>query len=329
VDLKGKNVLVTGAGGFIGSHLTEALVKSGAKVRAFVHYNSRNDIGFLKEFAPQTRKQIEIFYGEVHELETVRQAVKDIEILFNLAALVGIPYSYKHPQEVVGINTIGTLNMLIAAKDGGVKKVVQTSTSEVYGSAVYVPIDEKHPLQPQSPYSASKIGADSLAMSFFFSYGLPVAIIRPFNSYGPRQSARAVIPTIITQVLTQERLRLGNLDTTRDFTYVTDTVEGFIKIATSEKSTGQVINIGSGREIPIRKLVEIVVKLAGKKVEIEIDDSRKRPEKSEVSRLCADNHKAKELVGWSAVVPFEEGLKKTIDYISKNINFYNPKEYTI
>lgn len=329
MDLKNAKILVTGAGGFIGSHLVEALVKSGARVKAFLHYNSRNERGFIKEFPGEIKEQIDIFYGDIRELETVREAMRNVDVIFNLAALVSIPYSYKHPQEVVRTNTIGTLNILIAAKDEEVKKVVQTSTSEVYGSALYVPLDEKHPLQPQSPYSASKIGADSLALSFFFSYGLPVSIIRPFNTYGPRQSARAVIPTIITQALTQKEIRLGNLDATRDFTYVSDTVCGFIKVAISEKSIGEVINIGAGGEISIRKLVDLVSRTLGKGIKIKVDSKRKRPEKSEVSRLCADNQKAQKLLNWTPKVEIEDGIRKSADYIAKNIDLYNPKEYAI
>jgi dTDP-glucose 4,6-dehydratase len=329
MDLKGKKVLVTGGGGFIGSHLTETLVKSGSHVRAFLHYNSRNDNGFIKEFPSKIKEQVDIFYGDIRELATVRQAIRDIDVVFNLAALVGIPYSYKNPQEVVGTNTIGTLNVLIAAKDEEIKKVIQTSTSEVYGSAAYVPIDEKHPLQPQSPYAASKIGSDSLALSFFLSYDLPVSIIRPFNTYGPRQSARAVIPVIITQALTRKKIRLGNLYPTRDFTYVSDTVDGFIKIAASDKSIGEVINIGSGTEISIGDLVKTILEILGEEVEIKTDSIRERPGKSEVSRLCVDNQKAKDLIGWVPKVKLEEGLHKTIEYITQNINLYNLKRYII
>ena len=329
MDLKGKKILVTGGGGFIGSHLTETLVKSGSQVRAFLHYNSRNDNGFIKEFSSEIRENVDIFYGDIRELATVRQAIRDMDVVFNLAALVGIPYSFKNPQEVVGTNTIGTLNVLIAAKDEGIEKVIQTSTSEVYGSAAYVPIDEKHPLQPQSPYSASKIGSDSLALSFFFSYDLPVSIIRPFNAYGPRQSARAVIPVIVTQALTRKEISLGNLFPTRDFTYVSDTIDGFIKIAESEKSIGEVINIGSGTEISIGDLVKKILQISGKEVKIKTDSSRERPGKSEVSRLCADNQKAKDLLGWVPKIKLEEGLQKTIEYIAQNIDLYNFKKYII
>ncbi len=329
MELKNKKVLVTGAGGFIGSHLCEALVECGARVRAFLHYNSRSDNGFIKEFHQEIKDNIDIYYGDLRELETVKEAIDGINVVFNLAALVGIPYSYRHPQEVVGTNTTGTLNVLIAAKDAGVEKIVQTSTSEVYGSALYVPIDEKHPLQPQSPYSASKIGSDSIARSFFLSYGLPVTIIRPFNTYGPRQSARAVIPAIITQALAEDMIHLGNLDTTRDFTFVKDTVSGFIKMATCEKSVGEVINVGSGSEVSIKNLVDIILKIVGRDVKVEVDSDRRRPEKSEVSRLLAENGKAKSILNWSPEVSLEEGLRKTVKYIGDNIGFYNPKKYMI
>jgi len=328
-SLKGKRVLVTGGGGFIGSHLTERLAVLGASVRVFLRYNSRGDSGFVSEFPQGLMDSIEVYYGELRELETIKNVMKDIEVVFNLAALVGIPYSYKHPQEVVETNTVGTLNVLTAAKDEGVKKFVQTSTSEVYGSARYVPIDEKHELQPQSPYSASKIGADALALSFYHSFGMPVAVIRPFNTYGPRQSARAVIPTIITQTLAGKEVHLGSTHVTRDFTYISDTVEGFIRIARSEKSTGEVINIGSGTEISIADLTKTIFRIVGGNFTLKTDSKRKRPSKSEVTRLWADNTKAKTLIGWSPKVPLKEGIKKTVEYISGNMDRYNPTEYVI
>ena len=250
-----KKVLVTGAGGFIGSHLTERLFELGANIRAFVRYTSRADEGFIKYFSDDLRKKMDIVYGDIRELETVVKAMDGVDIIFNLAALVGIPYSYIHPQEVIEANTIGTLNVLMAARDVGIEKLVQTSTSEVYGTARYVPINEDHPKQPQSPYSASKIAADAIALSFYHSFDLPVAVIRPFNTYGPRQSDRAVIPSIISQALTKDRLTLGNTTPTRDFTFVTDTAEGFIKVAESE-SVGMEINIGSEQEISIEDLQE-------------------------------------------------------------------------
>lgn len=328
--LSGKVVLVTGSGGFIGSHLTERLVQEGAVVRAFVRYTSRNDEGFIKLFSSDVRQRVEIIYGDVRELKTVRDAVRDVQVVFHLAALVGVPYSYLHPQEVIDTNIIGTSNVLLSAKDEGtVERVVLTSTSEVYGTAQYVPIDEKHPLQPQSPYAATKIAADALGISFHRSFGLPVAVIRPFNAYGPRQSARAVIPTIITQALTQKEIRLGALTPTRDFTFVLDTVEGFIKMAESSKSIGEVINIGSGREISIGDLARKIVSLIGRDVKIERDETRLRPSSSEVDRLCADNSKAKELLGWEPKFSFEEGLRKTIDWVTNSLELYRPERYAV
>ena len=253
-----KKVLITGSGGFIGSHLTERLFELGAKIRAFVRYTSRADEGFIKYFSDDLRKDIDIVYGDIRELETIVKAIDGVDIVFNLAALVGIPYSYIHPQEVIEANTIGTLNILMAARDAGIEKLIQTSTSEVYGTARYVPINEEHPKQPQSPYSASKIAADAIALSFYHSFDLPVAVIRPFNTYGPRQSDRAVIPSIISQALVKDRLTLGNMTPTRDFTFVTDTAEGFIKVAESE-SVGMEINIGTGKEISIEDLTKKII----------------------------------------------------------------------
>jgi dTDP-glucose 4,6-dehydratase len=325
----GKNVLVTGAGGFIGSHLTEMLVKKGANVRAFLRYNSKNKAGFLDYLPDTVKENIEFFFGEIRELEAVQRALKNIDVVFNLAALIGIPYSYLHPQEVFNTNTKGILNILSAARNKSIDKIVHTSTSEVYGSALYIPIDEKHPLQPQSPYSASKIAADAVAMSFYYSFHTPVAIIRPFNTYGPRQSERAVIPTIITQAITKKSVKLGNTNTIRDFTFVEDTAEGFIKIAESDKSVGEIINIGSGSEISISDLCKKIAGLAGKDIVIETDEIRVRPKDSEVSRLLADNTRAKELADWKPKIGLEEGIKKTIEYIRENIHLYNPDKYIV
>lgn len=324
-----KKVLVTGAGGFIGSHLTERLFELGAKVRAFVRYTSRADEGFIKYFSDDLRKHIDIVYGDIRELETVVKAMDGVDIIFNLAALVGIPYSYIHPQEVIEANTIGTLNVLMAARDVGIEKLVQTSTSEVYGTARYVPIKEDHPKQPQSPYSASKIAADAIALSFYHSFDLPVAVIRPFNTYGPRQSDRAVIPSIISQALTKDRLTLGNTTPTRDFTFVTDTVEGFVKVAESEKSVGMEINIGSGQEISIEDLITKIISLVGRDVVTEYDKERVRPAHSEVERLCADNTSAREVLGWSPKVSLTHGLEETINFIKNNPGFYNPDKYRV
>ncbi|RKY32706.1 MAG: NAD-dependent dehydratase [Candidatus Omnitrophota bacterium] len=326
---KNKKVLVTGAGGFIGSHLTERLVQLGAHVRAFVEYNPRNDAGCLNHLLLKKNSMLEFFSGDIKEMETVKKAVKNRDFIFNLAALVGIPYSYQHAQEVVNTNTIGTLNVLIAAKDERVEKIVQTSTSEVYGTALYSPIDEKHPLQPQSPYSASKIAADALAKSFYYSFDLPVAIIRPFNCFGPRQSMRAVIATIISQALRKRVIYLGNTKPRRDFTYVSDTVEGFIKIAQSHKTVGEVINIGTSRDISIGELAEKIANLIGKDVRIKIQNIRMRPEKSEVMLLCADITKAKRILGWKPRVSLEEGLKKTVDFIASHLDEYSHDFYAV
>ena len=324
-----KKVLVTGAGGFIGSHLTERLFELGANIRAFVRYTSRADEGFIKYFSGDLRKNIDIVHGDIRELETVVKAMDGVDIIFNLAALVGIPYSYIHPQEVIEANTIGTLNVLMAARDIGIEKLVQTSTSEVYGTARYVPINEDHPKQPQSPYSASKIAADAIALSFYHSFGLPVAVIRPFNTYGPRQSDRAVIPSIISQALTKDRITLGNTTPTRDFTFVTDTAEGFIKVAESEKSVGMEINIGSGQEISIEDLIRKIISLVGRDIVVEQDKERIRPAQSEVERLCADNTRARNILGWLPKVSLTHGLEDTISFIKKNPGFYDPDKYRV
>jgi len=327
--LRSKRVLVTGAGGFIGSHLTERLVDVGAEVSVFLRYNSRSDEGMIKQLPAEIRKNMRIVYGELRELETVRKAMKNIDVVFNLAALVSIPYSYLHPQEVIETNTIGTLNVLTAARNEEVEKVVQTSTSEVYGTARYVPIDEEHPKQPQSPYSASKIAADAIALSFYYSFDLPVAIIRPFNAYGPRQSDRAIIPTIISQALTKKEILVGDLTPTRDFNFVSDTVEGFIKIAESRDSIGQEINVGSGMEISIAELIKKIISISGREVKVVQDEKRLRPERSEVRRLCADNSKAKKLIRWEPRVSLEVGLEKTVEWIRSHLGFYKTDVYNI
>jgi len=324
-----KTVLVTGAGGFIGSHLTERLLSLGAKVKAFVRYTSRADEGFIKFFPDNLRENLEMVYGDLRESESVAKAIEGVDIIFNLAALVGIPYSYIHPQEVIETNTIGTLNILMAARDIGIEKLVQTSTSETYGTARYVPINEEHPKQPQSPYSASKIAADAIALSFYNSFDLPVAVARPFNTYGPRQSDRAVIPSIISQALTKDKLTLGSMTPTRDFTYVTDTAEGFIKIAESEKSLGTELNIGTGKEISIADLIRKIVSLVGRDIVVEQDEERIRPANSEVERLCADRTKAQELIGWSPQVSLTQGLKNTIEFVKNNPDFFDPDKYRV
>lgn len=324
-----KKVLITGAGGFIGSHLTERLVSLGADVKAFVRYNSRNDQGAL-EFLPfEVKEKVEIIMGDLRDSEAIREAMRDIDTVFHLGALIAIPYSYIHPREVIETNVIGTLNVLNAAKSFNTKKVIHTSTSEVYGTAQYVPIDEKHPLQGQSPYSASKIGADKIAESYYRSYNLPIATIRPFNTYGPRQSARAVIPTIISQALKKDTIYLGSLHPLRDLTYVEDTVDGFIKTAVSEKAIGEVINIGSNFEISIGDLAEKILSLIGKKLRIISDVERVRPQDSEVERLLASNFKAKELIDWEPKFSLDEGLKRTIEWMKNNLERYKAGVYNV
>lgn len=327
--MKNKVVLITGASGFIGSHLTERLVSVGAKVRAFVRYNSRNDWGNLEFLPDSIRNKIEIIVGDIQDPFSVKKAVEGSEIVFHLASLIAIPYSYKAPQSYVTTNVVGTVNVMQACRELGVEKIIHTSTSECYGTARYVPIDENHPLQGQSPYSASKIGADMIAESFYRSFGLPVCIIRPFNTYGPRQSARAVIPTIISQILSGNSVRLGNLTPTRDLNYVGDTVEGFLKVAESPNSMGEVINIGSGEEISIGELVTKIMKLIGREVDVISEEERIRPQKSEVERLVCDNTKAKKLLGWYPTVSLEDGLSKTIEWIKRNMDFYKPSIYNL
>ena len=329
MNWKAKSVLVTGAGGFIGSHLAEELVDKGARVRCFVRYTSRNDWGFIDRLPSDIKKKMEVILGDLRDPDAVCRATKDSDVVFHLGALISIPYSYIHPREPVETNVLGTLNVLMAAKEYGVKKIVHTSTSEVYGTAQYVPMDEKHPLQGQSPYSASKIGADKIAESFYRTYDLPVAIIRPFNTYGPRQSARAVVPTIITQALMKEKVVLGSLHPTRDLTYVRDTVDAFIEVAESPKSIGEIINIGSNFEISIGDLAKKILALMDKKVKIVSDPSRVRPEDSEVERLWCNNAKAKELLGWKPKTSLDEGLKWTIAWIKENLDLYKPEFYII
>lgn len=326
---KDKKVLVTGAGGFIGSHLVERLVHLGASVRAFVRYNSRNDRGLIELFPSSVKDKLEIIMGDLRDAEAIRGCMKDIDILFHLGAVISIPYSYIHPREVVETNVIGTFNVFNSAKEFEIKRIIHTSTSEVYGTAKRIPIDEDHPLQGQSPYSASKIGADKLAESFYRAFDLPIAIIRPFNTYGPRQSARAVIPTIITQVLTQDKVFLGSLHPKRDLTYVDDTVEGFLKAAKSDQSVGEVINIGSGFEISVGNIAKKIISLIGKEIEIAVDPKRIRPPKSEVEELIADNCKAKKMLGWEPHTSLDEGLSKTIDWIKGNIERYKANIYNV
>jgi dTDP-glucose 4,6-dehydratase len=328
MEWKNKTIFITGAGGFIGSHLTEALLDRNAEVKAFVRYNSRNDWGLLELLPPEKLARIEVISGDMRDADAVRHATTDVDMIFHLGSLIAIPYSYLHPRETIETNIMATLNMLTAAKENNVERFIHTSTSEVYGTARYVPIDERHPLQGQSPYSASKIGADKVAESFYCAFGVPVTTVRPFNTYGPRQSSRAVIPTIITQALTQETIHLGSLHPTRDFTFVRDLVEGFIGAATSEKMIGEVINIGSNYEISIGDLAQKIIELTGRDVEITSDSSRLRPEKSEVERLWCDNTRAKELLGWSPTVSLDEGLAITIAWIKGHLDRFKPNQYT-
>lgn len=322
-------ILVTGAGGFIASHLVEALARQGARVRAFVRYNSRRDPGLLRLLPAELLPQVELFPGDLRDLPAVQAAMQGVSLVFHLGALISIPYSYRQPAEVVETNIIGTLNVLLAAKTAGIQRLIHTSTSEVYGTARQVPIDEDHPLQGQSPYSASKIGADKLAESFFCTYDLPVVTLRPFNTYGPRQSARAVIPTIITQALTQPVIRLGSLETRRDFTFIHDTVRGFLLAAQAPGIEGQTFNLGAGSEIQIGELAKQVIRLAGRPVEIELDEDRLRPVKSEVQRLLSDNRLARQRLGWEPQVSLEQGLVETIAWIREHLDLYQPGTYTI
>ena len=331
-----KKILVTGADGFIGSHLTEALVRSGHDVRAFVLYNSFNSWGWLDQCGTDVRGRFEVFAGDIRDPHGVRTAMAGCDTVLHLAALIAIPYSYHSPDTYVDTNVKGTLNVVQAARDLGVAKVVHTSTSEVYGTARFVPITEDHPLQGQSPYSASKIGADQIALSFHSSFGTPVTVLRPFNTYGPRQSARAVIPTIITQLAAgKERIKLGAVHPTRDFNYVSDTVAGFIAAMTSERGAGEVINIGSNFEISIGDTTRAIAKVMGRDVQIEVDDQRFRPEKSEVERLWASNARAAELLGWSPAYGgwdgFRRGLAETVAWFleRENLSRYKADIYNV
>ena len=323
----GRPVLVTGAGGFIGSHLTERLIDEGAQVRAFVRYTSRGDAGLLGLLTPEKLADVQVISGDLRDPQAVLQAMGGCEITFHLGALISIPYSYFHPTEVAETNFMGTLNLLNAARQLGLKRLIHTSTSEVYGTALRVPIDEEHPLQGQSPYSASKIGADKLAESYYRSFDLPVVTVRPFNTYGPRQSARAVIPATITQALVKDTLRLGNLDTARDFTYVEDTVAGFLCAAEAPAVEGGTYNLGTGENIRIGDLVEKIVQLIGRPVKLEIDATRLRPEKSEVFNLVSDNSLARQSLGWAPRISLDEGLQRTIDWIREHLDLYRIGEY--
>lgn len=322
--------LVTGADGFIGSHLLEMLAEQGYRVRALAQYNSFNDWGWLETIA--CRDDIEVVTGDVRDPNCCRQLCQGVDFVFHLAALIAIPYSYVAPDSYVDTNVRGTLNICQASRDAGVQRLIHTSTSEVYGTAQYVPIDEKHPLQAQSPYSASKIGADAIAASFFSAFGLPVTIARPFNTYGPRQSARAVIPTVITQLAAGERrIRLGDLTPTRDFNYVEDTCRGFLALAKASETVGEVVNIGSGSEISVGDTVRLIAELMGVEADIAQDAQRLRPEKSEVFRLCCDNTKIAQLTDFRSAVPLREGLSRTIAWFQNpdNLRRYKTGIYNV
>lgn len=325
-----KKVLVTGADGFIGSHLVEELLKEGYDVRAFVYYNSFNSWGWLDTLPKEKLDKIEIFSGDIRDPNGVREAMKGVDEVYHLAALIAIPFSYHSPDSYVDTNIKGTLNVLQAARDLNTKRVLITSTSEVYGTAKYVPIDEEHPYQGQSPYSATKIGSDRIAESFYRSFDMPITIVRPFNTYGPRQSARAVIPTIITQLLSgAKEIKLGSLSPTRDFNYVKDTVRGFIEIAKSDKTIGQEINIATQQEISIGELAEELIKQINPNAKIVCDEIRLRPENSEVNRLLGSNKKIKELTNWEPKYSLEEGLRETIEFLKNNMDKYKSDIYNL
>jgi dTDP-glucose 4,6-dehydratase len=336
MDLRNTKILVTGAEGFIGSHLAEELVRRGHDVRAFIQYNSFNSWGWLDSLPRETKENLDVFAGDVRDPYGVKTAMKGCDVVFHLAALIAIPYSYHSPDTYIDTNVKGTLHIVQAARELEVEKVVHTSTSEVYGTARFVPITEEHPLQGQSPYSASKIGADQIALSFYRAFGTPVSVIRPFNTYGPRQSARAVIPTVITQIAGgQRKLKLGALHPTRDFNYVKDTVHGFIAIAEADNSVGEVINIGSNFEISIGETVQMIAEVMEAEVTIETEDTRLRPAKSEVERLWADNAKAKNLIGWEPEyggrTGFQRGLRDTVKWFVNpaNLRHYKAEVYNI
>ena len=328
MKVKGEKVLVTGAGGFIGSHLCDMLFESGYDVYPFVRYNSKNSWGWLD--ASKYKNEFKVVAGDIRDYDSVSDAVGKVEAVLHLAALIGIPYSYVSPLAYIRTNVEGTYNVLESARIQGKKRVIHTSTSETYGTAQYVPIDEKHPLVGQSPYSASKIGADQLVMSYSLSFDLPVTIVRPFNTYGPRQSARAVIPTIITQIISGKRkLELGNTSPTRDFTYVIDTCRGFTQALQTDNGLGKVINLGVGKDISIHDVAQKIMKIMGKEVEIGSAEERIRPNKSEVERLQSDNKLAKKLLGWEPLISLDAGLRNAVEFVMGNIDSYKTGKYTI
>jgi dTDP-glucose 4,6-dehydratase len=323
-------VLVTGAGGFIGSHLAEELVRQGEEVRAFVRYNSRDDRGLLDDLQEGVGNEIEVIPGDLKDPDGVKKAIKGCSRVFHLGALIAIPYSYVHPFDFIQTNVMGTANLLNACLEtGSVERVIHTSTSEVYGTAQYVPIDEKHPLQAQSPYAASKIGADKLAESYHLSFGLPVATIRPFNTFGPRQSLRAIIPTVISQGISGKPIQVGNIKPRRDFLYVKDTVRGFLQAAKCDEAIGKVVNIGSGQDISIEELIQEVIGLTGAESEVKVEDRRIRPETSEVMRLLSDTGLAQKLFGWTPKYSFEDGLKETIEWYRKHLSRFRVGSYPL
>jgi NAD dependent epimerase/dehydratase len=329
MKIKNAKVFVTGAGGFIGSHLCERLIDMGANVTAMVHYNSNGGWANLELLGDKYKQEITVIKGNIEDSSFMDSATKDSQIIFHLAALIGIPYSYIAPLSYVKTNIEGTVNVMESARKNGVDLVINTSTSETYGSAIYTPIDELHPLQGQSPYSASKISADKLAESYFNSFELPIMTVRPFNTFGPRQSSRAVIPAIISQILTKDKIYLGDLSPVRDFTYVKDTVEGFICAAENDLHKGEVINLGYGKAATIGETANLIMKLMGVRKEIVSENSRVRPEGSEVLQLISNNHKAKKLIGWEPKTNFSDGLLKTIDFISNNLDLFKTNSYNI
>ena len=328
-NLGNKRILVTGAGGFIGSHLTETLLENSAEVRAFVHYNSRNEWGFLEDLPKDIKSSVNVISSDLRDYHAVKQATKQVDIVFHLGASIGIPYSLAFPNDVVQTNVIGTLNILNASLENEVPKIIHTSTSEIYGSAQYIPIDEKHPLSPQSPYAASKIAADKFAEAYYRSYNLPVTILRPFNTYGPRQSLRAIIPTIITQIFEGRRVLVGNVEPRRDFTFVSDTVNGFIQLAKKDGVEGQTFNLGVGKDISIRELIILISRLIGVEPEIEISRMRVRGNQTEVMQLLSDNSRASKILEWQPKYSLEKGLELTIDWLQTKKHIFKSKFYNI
>lgn len=330
MNWRNKKVLVTGADGFIGSHLTERLLSEGARVRAFVYYNSFGTRGWLDTFPKEKLKKLDIFTGDVRDPNGVFDAMKDVDIVFHLAALIGIPFSYHSPDSYIDTNIKGTLNILQAARKLKTQKIIHTSTSEIFGSAQYVPMDEGHPIRPQSPYAATKAAADDLALSFYRSFNLPVTVIRPFNTFGPRQSARAIIPTVITQIFAgQKTIRLGNLDAKRDFNYVLNLVDAFLQLAQTPGTNGEIFNVGSGKSISVADLVRAVEKIAGRKVTIVRESKRFRPKKSEVDRLQCDPKRIRKICKWRQAVSFEDGLRETCRWFQNNLKLYKTDIYHV